>query len=120
MDRCIGNWHIGWGSVVEVDRREEGWAVISTRQVVNYQDGSRMVAEESRIEGLLVPDEVYDQVQAWVKALRELYTTQGVLVWLAGAKESLSGRVPLDLARSEAGAARVTARLEQLITGAFA
>lgn len=53
-----------------------------------------------------------------VEGLSEVYTREGVHIWLTGRHRLLDQRAPLDVIREPGGLERVEALLDQLLSGA--
>ena len=54
-----------------------------------------------------------------IEGLLDVYTREGVGVWLTGAHRLLDGRTPADVLRDADGLDRIEALLDQLRSGAF-
>ena len=54
-----------------------------------------------------------------IEGLGELYTREGVHIWLTGRHKLLGDRAPLDVMREPGGLERLEQLLDQLRTGAY-
>lgn len=62
---------------------------------------------------------VCGRVADLIEGLGELYTREGVHIWLTGRHRLLDNRPPLDVMREPGGLERVEALLDQLKNGAY-
>ena len=63
--------------------------------------------------------QVCGRVADLIDGLGEVYTREGVHIWLTGRHRLLDNRAPLDVMREDGGLERVEALLDQLRTGAY-
>jgi transcriptional regulator with XRE-family HTH domain len=83
---------------------------VNARQVSNWASGQN-IPKGVRRDRLLEVDYI-------IKLLREVYTREGVDIWLHGRKRSLGGQRPIDLMR-EGRFQTVLQAVERLRTGAM-